>query len=406
METFPVATLLYRVGRMAFRRRWYVALMWVGVLAAVGFGAAKAPAAADDGFSIPGTESQQASDLMQQHFPGTTATGAYARIVFVAPSGHKITASGSEAAVEKAVAEVAAGPQVAGAANPFQANAVSKDGTTAYATVSYKVAANDLTGASKSTLEDAVKQARSAGLTVEVGGTALAAQPAAGGATEGIGIVIAALVLLVTFGSLAAAGLPLMTAIMSVGVGVAAITALRGVFHLTSTTGTLAIMLGLAVGIDYAVFIVSRFREERAKGHEPQVASAPPGPRCVRGPDRRHRAGRSLGGRHPDADQDGPGRRGDGRGRRVRCADPGARAARPVPACRAAARRPPGEEDQGRGPPQWRHPVGPAGAALPRARAADLRPRPRSARPARDGAAPGHSGRRVQAHLDHRTPCL
>src|SRR5579859_5201974 len=120
---------------MAFRRRWYVALIWVGVLGAVGFGAAKAPAAPDSSFSIPGTESQQASDLMQQRFNGTSADEAYARIVFVAPSGQKITAAADRAAVEQVVAEVSGGSQVATAANPFQANAVSTDATTAYATV-------------------------------------------------------------------------------------------------------------------------------------------------------------------------------------------------------------------------------------------------------------------------------
>ena len=267
-----MATFLDRVGRSAFRRRWYVALMWVGVLAAVGFGASKAPTAGDSGFSIPGTESQQASDLMQQRFGGTTATGAYERIVFVAANGQKITASANESAVEKVVTEVAGGSQVATAASPFQANTVSKDGTTAYATITYRVSADNLTDATKTALREAVQQARDSGLTVEVGGTALATTPSAGGATEGIGIAFAALVLLVTFGSLAAAGLPLLTAIVSVGVGVAAITALRGVFNLSSTTSTLAVMLGLAVGIDYAVFIVSRYREERKRGHEPQEA--------------------------------------------------------------------------------------------------------------------------------------
>ena len=89
-----MAAFLYRVGRMAFRRRWYVALMWVGILAVVGFGAARAPAAPNTGFSIPGTESQQASDLIQQRFPGASATGAIAQIVFVAPHGQQVTAAG------------------------------------------------------------------------------------------------------------------------------------------------------------------------------------------------------------------------------------------------------------------------------------------------------------------------
>ncbi|WP_158104693.1 MMPL family transporter [Streptomyces milbemycinicus] len=268
-----MATFLYRLGRLAFRRRWRVALLWVAVLAAVGFGAVQAPAAPDEGSSMPGIESQKAFDLMEQRFPGAKADGASARIVFVAPDGQKITAAGNRAVIEKAVGEAADGTQVAGAVGPFQAKAVSKDASTAYATVTYKVKADDLTDASKKTLEDAIGQARDAGLTVEVGGSALATQPAAGGAAEGIGIAIAAVVLLVTFGSLAAAGLPLLTAIVGVGISMASILALGSALGLSMTTGTLATMLGLACGIDYAVFVVSRYREERAKGHAPQEAA-------------------------------------------------------------------------------------------------------------------------------------
>ncbi|MDX3229020.1 MMPL family transporter [Streptomyces sp. ME19-01-6] len=268
-----MAAFLFSLGRLAFRRRWGVTLLWVAVLAAVGFGAAKAPAAPDTGDSMPGIESQRAFDLMDQRFPGAKADGASARIVFVAPDGQQVTTADNRAAVEKVVHEVADGPQVAGAVNPFRARAVSKDAGTAYATVTYKVKADDLTDASKKTLEDAVRQARDAGLTVEVGGSALATRPAAGGAAEGIGIAIAAVVLLITFGSLAAAGLPLLTAVVGVGISIASIMALAGAFGLSGTTGTLASMLGLAVGIDYAMFVVSRYREERGRGHEPQEAA-------------------------------------------------------------------------------------------------------------------------------------
>ncbi|MFF7594233.1 MMPL family transporter [Streptomyces mirabilis] len=268
-----MATFLYRLGRTAFRRRWYVALIWVAVLGAVGFGAVKAPAAPDPNNSMPGIESQKAFDLMEQRFPGAKADGANARIVFVAPDGQKITAADNKKTIDKLVDDAADGSQVAGAVSPFQANAISKDATTAYATVTYKVKADDLTDASKNHLEDAIAQAKHAGLTVEVGGTALATTPSAGGAAEGIGIAIAALVLLITFGSMTAAGLPLLTAILGVGVSMAAIMALSSAFGLSSTTGTLATMLGLACGIDYAVFIVSRYREERAKGHTPQEAA-------------------------------------------------------------------------------------------------------------------------------------
>ncbi|WP_406355968.1 MMPL family transporter [Streptomyces sp. NBC_00658] len=268
-----MATFLYRLGRLAFRRRWFAALLWVAVLGGVGFGAATAPAAPDASNSMPGIESQKAFDLMEQRFPGSTADGANARIVFVAPDGQKVTSSVNRAVIEKFVAEASDGSQVASAVSPFQAKAVSEDASTAYSTVTYTAKADDLTDAAKNTLKAAIKEAQGSDLTVEVGGTALATQPSAGGMAEVIGISIAAVVLLVTFGSLTAAGLPLLTAIIGVGVSMAAIMALASTFGLSSTTGTLASMLGLACGIDYAVFIVSRYREERAKGHAPEEAA-------------------------------------------------------------------------------------------------------------------------------------
>ncbi|MEU9454116.1 MMPL family transporter [Streptomyces sp. NPDC048277] len=268
-----MATVLYHLGRVAFRWRWFVALLWVAVLGAVGFAATKAPTASDEGFTMPGIESQKAFDLLEQRFPGSAADGASARIVFVAPHGEKVTATGNKAAIEKLVHGAADGSQVAAAVDPFRAKAVSKDATTAYATVTFKVKADQLTDASKQTLERSIDKVRAAGLTVEVGGDALATQPGAGGSSEAIGIAIAAVVLLITFGSLAAAGLPLLTAILGVGISMTAIKVLAETFNLSDTTGTLATMLGLACGIDYALFVVSRYREERAKGHEPRQAA-------------------------------------------------------------------------------------------------------------------------------------
>ncbi|MET8210015.1 MMPL family transporter [Streptomyces sp. NPDC005373] len=269
-----MAAYLYRLGRLAFRRRKAVVLVWLAVLAAVGIGAAVAPSAPDTDASMPGIESQKAFDLMEQRFPGTSTDGASARIVFAAPDGQKVTAQAYKHAVERSVDTIADGsPQVSSAVGPFQANAVSKDSTTAYASITYKAASGNLTDATKRSLQNAAQDARDAGLTVDIGGTALASTPG-GGATEGLGVPLAAVVLVITFGSLAAAGLPLLTAILGVGVSMAGIMALGSVFGLSSQTGTLATMLGLAVGIDYALFVVSRYREERAKGHHSQEAAA------------------------------------------------------------------------------------------------------------------------------------
>ncbi|MFB7780308.1 MMPL family transporter [Streptomyces bauhiniae] len=269
-----MATFLYRVGRLAFRKRWYVALVWVAVLTVAGLGALKAPGASDDGFSMPGIESQKAFDLLEQRFPGITADGATARVVFVAPGGEKVTAGENRQVVERAVDELAAGTQVASASDPFEGKAVSRDGGTAYATVTYKVGAKELTDASKSRLDQVLHTVQASGLTVEAGGSAMDTGSAPGGSAELIGVAVAAVVLLITFGSLAAAGLPLLTALIGVGVSMATILALAHALGLSTTTGILAMMLGLAVGIDYALFVVSRYREERSEGHAPQEAVA------------------------------------------------------------------------------------------------------------------------------------
>ncbi|MYU36937.1 MMPL family transporter [Streptomyces sp. SID8358] len=268
-----MATFLYKVGRLAFRRRWYVALVWVALLGLAGFGAASASTATSSSFSIPGTEAQKAFDLLEERFPGGSADGATARVVFKAPEGEKMTDADNRADVRKIVGTLESGSdQIATVADPYTANAVSEDGSTAYISVSYKVNSMELTDATRDSLEHAGEAARSDGLTVEIGGDALQVMPETG-VTEVIGVAIAAVVLVITFGSLIAAGLPLLTALIGVGIGVSLITALANVLDLGSTTSTLAMMIGLAVGIDYALFIVSRYRAELAEGREREEAA-------------------------------------------------------------------------------------------------------------------------------------
>ncbi|WP_413753434.1 MMPL family transporter [Streptomyces sp. R-74717] len=268
-----MATFLYKLGRLAFRRRRYVALIWVALLALAGFGAASASTATSSSFSIPGTEAQKAFDLLEQRFPGAGADGATARVVFKAPDGQKMTDPANKAEVNKIAGELKSGSdQIASVTDPYTGNAVSKDGSTAYVSVSYKVNSMELTDATRDALEDAGHAAQKSGMTVEIGGDALLVMPETG-VTEIIGVAIAAVVLVITFGSLIAAGLPLLTALIGVGIGVSTITALANVLDLGSTTSTLAMMIGLAVGIDYALFIVSRYRAELADGREREEAA-------------------------------------------------------------------------------------------------------------------------------------
>ncbi|MER5206668.1 MMPL family transporter [Streptomyces sp. NPDC002825] len=268
-----MATFLYKLGRTAFRRRRLVALLWVALLAIAGVGAATAPTATSSSFSIPGTEAQRAFDLLEERFPGAGADGATARVVFKAPEGQKMTDPAHKAVVEETVAALKSGSdQIVQVTDPYTAHAVSQDGSTAYVSVSYKVNAMELTDETREALKDTGHDAQGKGLTVEIGGDALQTMPEQG-ASEAIGIVLAGIVLVITFGSLVAAGLPLLTAVIGVGIGVSSITALANVLDLGTTTSTLASMIGLAVGIDYALFIVSRYRAELAEGREKEDAA-------------------------------------------------------------------------------------------------------------------------------------
>ncbi|MFE9925547.1 MMPL family transporter [Streptomyces sp. NPDC005774] len=268
-----MATFLYRTGRWAFRRRRLVGGVWLAVLVLAVVAAAMAPAGQEEDLSMPGTESQKAFDLLDERFPRSNSQGAGARLVFRAPDGQRVTAGENRAAVEETLGSLDGGDQVASATDPFEAGAVSEDGTIAYSTITYTADAVDLTGTTKSALEDAVSRARGAGLTVETGGSALEAEVSPGGTTEIIGVLVAAAVLVLTLGSLVAAGLSLLTAFLGVAVALGLVSALAAPLGLTSTVAILALMLGLAVGIDYALFITSRFRDERARGSEPEEAA-------------------------------------------------------------------------------------------------------------------------------------
>ncbi|MEU8119434.1 MMPL family transporter [Spirillospora sp. NPDC049024] len=268
-----MATLLYRIGRWAFRRRRLVLCLWLGALLLAGVAAATAPAGQDEDLSMPGTESQKAFDLLDERFPQSNSQGAEARLVFQAPDGQRVTARENQAAVHRTLRSLDGGDQVASTTDPYETGAVSKDGTIAYSTIGYTAGAVDLTAPTKDALRHAADQARDAGLTVEIGGSALESQEEPGGTTEIVGVAVAAVVLVLALGSLVAAGLSLLTAFAGVAIAFSLISALAVRLGLTSTVAILALMLGLAVGIDYALFITSRFRDELAQGGEPEEAA-------------------------------------------------------------------------------------------------------------------------------------
>jgi putative drug exporter of the RND superfamily len=262
-----MATLLYRLGRAAVRHRIIVTVAWLVALLAVGAGAATLSGKTVNSFKIPGQESTIALDLMRERF-GAASAGAAAQVVMQAPATSKITDPATAAQVTQVVGRLATLPGVASASNPLDPKSpvVSADRRAAYSTVTYTVQASEITPAERDALLRVVDQARAGGLTIEVRGEALQPQTDVGGAAEGIGVIVALLVLALTFGSLIAAGMNLLTAIVGVGIGALGITTLTGFVELQSTTSILAVMLGLAVGIDYALFIITRFRQELLRG--------------------------------------------------------------------------------------------------------------------------------------------
>ncbi|NDL60033.1 MMPL family transporter [Phytoactinopolyspora mesophila] len=267
-----MATLLYRLGRLCFRRRKLVLVLWIGALVVVGVGGATLAGDRADRFEIPGTEAQEAIDLLEQRFPEAAAGGASARVVFAASSGEVLTDPGNAETIRRVVDVLGDGPQVAGVSDPIATGALSPDATIGYAEIHYAVSEDELTDAARDTLAHAAEVGRDAGVIVEMGGSAVESDEEVGH-TEIIGLAVAAMVLIVTLGSLLAAGLPLVNAILGVAVGLSAIAVVSRFVDLGTDTPMLAMMLGLAVGIDYSLFIVVRYRHELASTNNRALAA-------------------------------------------------------------------------------------------------------------------------------------
>ncbi|MEV8290923.1 MMPL family transporter [Streptomyces niveus] len=259
-----MASLLYRLGRFSFRRRKRVVAVWLLLLVVLGGAAATLMGPTSDKFTMPGTESQRALDSLQEQFP--QASGTTGTIVIAAPEGAKL----DKAAVAPVVRDAAAVDGVVGAVDPFQAGAVSEDGRYALVQVQFEAVADEVTDAQRAAYEKVGADAD--GLRVEHGGEVLNAEVEVG-STEAIGVLIAAGVLVVTFGSLVAAGMTLLNALVAVAAGMAGLFAVSSVVELTSTAPILALMLGLAVGIDYSLFITSRHRQYLTEGVDAEEAA-------------------------------------------------------------------------------------------------------------------------------------
>jgi putative drug exporter of the RND superfamily len=267
-----MATLLARLGRASFRHRRVVSAVWLAVLAGVIALLVGVGGTFDDEFTIPGSESQEALDRLHELSPG--AAGAGAQIVFVAPEGRTVTDPAFAAAIEQVVADAGTAPQVAAVVSPFDAQVISPDGRAALAQVQYDVGNEFLEEGSTDALVATTAAAEEAGLEVAVGGNAFTTTGVTIGVLEFVGVAVAVLVLVLTFGSLLAAGMNLLTALIGIAVGMGGLLLASNLVTLSSTAPTLALMIGLAVGIDYTLFILSRHRTQLAAGTDPEESAA------------------------------------------------------------------------------------------------------------------------------------
>ncbi|MFI9099071.1 MMPL family transporter [Streptomyces fildesensis] len=256
------------LARWCLRRRLSVVLLWIVALAGLTAGAALAGSAYSNDYEIPGTESGRATALLEQAFPHQA--GDSDTIVWHADGTGSVRADGVEQRMTRTLDRIAKLPGVASVTNPYNpegAAHVSHDGRTAYADVTFDSAADDIGAGQAKAVVDTAKAAEGDGLRVELGGTAVAAtESSSAHLSELIGIGVAALVLLLAFGSFAAMCLPIATALMGVGTAYMGIELLGHVMTVADFAPMLGMLIGLGVGIDYALFIVTRHRRGLKRG--------------------------------------------------------------------------------------------------------------------------------------------
>src|SRR5690348_10586053 len=258
--------LLGRIGSGCYQHRWITVLVWVAGVAALITLWTRFGAAAQDDFT--GSDPGQA--VLNQHFArqsGDTLTLAIR-------SQEKVTEPAVRAQVTAALQPFKNAPHVTGVADPYTTPGhLARDGHIAYATIQFDVTGPHIPSAEATQLMHDATAASKDGVTFSLGGDVVdLAETPYGGASNGIGVGAAAIVLLIAFGSLLAMGLPIATALMGIGSGLALTALLGHVFPAPSFSAIIAAMIGLGVGVDYALFIVTRFRTELHQGEEPHTA--------------------------------------------------------------------------------------------------------------------------------------
>lgn len=273
-----MSTLLYALGRWSYRHPWRVLVAWLLLLGIAGGSAALFMKGTDNSFSIPGTESQAGIQQLNRSFP--QASGTSAQIVVVADDGDKVTAEPLKSEITQAIASIEDLDGVLAVTDPFNkmvTGLVSDDGSAAIIRLQFDGQATDVSPETKTALKDIgtdLQQALPDGSQVAVGGDLFSQSLPKISIVEAIGVLIALFVLIVTFRSFRMAWFPLTSAIIGVALSVSLIFVATAFASISSTTPLLAVMLGLAVGIDYALFIAARHQDQVRSGVDPEESAA------------------------------------------------------------------------------------------------------------------------------------
>ena len=264
-----MSSLLYRLARACFRARWRVVAAWVVLLALCGVLTATLRAPFDDEFRIPGASSQVALDQLKMTFP--EAADASATLLVLAPPGRPVDDPAIKRSIEAGLRDIDRLAWVKGSQSPFNkyvTGMVSDDKTAAYARVRVRGTAGEFSDAHRAALVEAGQRIQQSipGSQVHLGGEVFSVNIPKVSATEMAGLGVAAVVLFLTLGSIRGAVLPVVSALAGAGLAIMLILIAAGLTPINSTTMILALMLALAVGIDYSLFIVSRHRDQLAQG--------------------------------------------------------------------------------------------------------------------------------------------
>lgn len=270
-----MATLLYRLGKASYERWGRVIVAWIVALLAVLGAGLTVGGQTEESFSIPGSESQDAFSRLEAVFP--SFAGASAQVVLVSPDGDRLDSPANKVVIEKLAETIEAQPGVENTTTPFDefaGEALSDDGRYAFIQVGFEMSSPEVTDEMIDALIQTRPMAESAGLTIEYGGAIFQDQVVGLTYHEVLGVIFAGLVLIVTFRSLRPAWMPLASAIVGVGIAVGGIFLAALGVTISSSAPLLAVMLGLAVGIDYSLFILSRHRDQLARGDDPAESAA------------------------------------------------------------------------------------------------------------------------------------